>query len=61
MPFLNTHEQLLLADENIGIQDQLKDSWIPHVIRSTMISLVFYKSELAWLSYSLCYITVRFL
>ena len=25
MPFLHTHEQLYMSDENIGIRDRLKD------------------------------------
>ena len=53
MPFLHIHRQLLMADENIIILDQLKDFWTPHVIRSTMMPS-FCKLELAWLNYSLC-------
>ena len=38
MPFLHTHEQLLVTDENIGVQDRLNNFWTPHVIRSMMMS-----------------------
>ena len=40
LPFLNTREQMLVLDEYIRIQEQLKQFCTPHVIRSTMVSRV---------------------
>ena len=57
---LNTRKQLLVLDENIGIQDRLNDFRNPHVIRYTLMPSVC-KSKLVWPSYSLCKITVGFL
>ena len=37
LPFLTTHEQILISDEYIRIQEQLKDFCIPHVIKSTTV------------------------
>ena len=54
MPFLNTRKQLLVADKNIGIQEQSKDFWTPHVTRSTMVPS-FCKSKLALTSSTIRY------
>ena len=42
---LNIHKQLLISDENIRIEDQLKDFRNPHMIRSTLMPSIC-KSEL---------------
>ena len=57
---MNTRKQLLISDENIRIRDWLKYFRTSHVIRSTLMPSIC-KSELVWLSYGLCKITVRFL
>ena len=43
---LNTRKQLLVSDENIGIQDHLKDFRTPHVIRSMLMQI---GVSMAWL------------
>ena len=40
LQFLNTREQMLVADEYIRIRELLRDFGTPHVIRSMMVSRV---------------------
>ena len=54
---LNIRKQLPVSLENIRMQVNSNNFWTPHVIRSMLIPSIT-KSELVWLSYSLCKITV---